>query len=283
MVNLSEQSIIHKNDILTHYQNSDEATRLQQGLGQLEFVRTKDILERFLPLPPATILDVGGGAGIYSCWLARKGYDMHLLDMVPEHVKHAQRASRQQPDHPLASIRVGDTRNLDRDGTSVDTVLLLGPLYHLPERTDRLLALQEAYRVLRNMGTLFAVGISRFASTLDGLFNGFLDDPEFAEIVKRDLTDGQHRNPNNRPGYFTTAYFHHPEELRTEVEEAGFTVEQILPIESVGWLLQNFEIHWQDQGRRKRLLAAIHSLENEYSLLGVSGHIIAIAKRECEK
>lgn len=58
-------------------------------------------------------------------------------------------------------------------------MLLLGPLYHLPQAGDRLQALTEAHRVLRNGGMLLAAGISRFASTFDGLRLGVLSEPEF--------------------------------------------------------------------------------------------------------
>src|SRR5204862_445674 len=103
--------------------------------------------------------------------------------------------------------------------------LLLGPLYHLTEPSDRLAALREAHRVLRGGGIIFAAAISRFASALDGLVRGFLHDEQFVRIVERDLKDGQHRNPTEHPAYFTTAFFHHPDELRAEVEEAGFRLE----------------------------------------------------------
>lgn len=109
----------------------DEAQRLARGVGQLELARTQELLKRYLPPPPAEIVDVGGGPGIHACWLARQGYEVHLIDAVLLHVQRAQQASRAQPEHPLVSCTVGDARRLDRADASVDAVLLWGPLYHL--------------------------------------------------------------------------------------------------------------------------------------------------------
>jgi ubiquinone/menaquinone biosynthesis C-methylase UbiE len=265
-------------EIVAHYESMQEAERLLGGTGQLELARTQAIIQRYLPPPPAVILDVGGGAGIYACWLAKMGYEVHLVDAVPLHVKQAREASQKQPGHPLTSIEVGDARNLDWADASADVVLLLGPLYHLTERSDRVLALREAQRVLRNGGVVFAAGISRFASTLYGLLRGFMDDPEFVQIARQDLIDGQHRNPHDRPHYFTTAYFHHPNDLKAEVEEAQLKCEKVLAIEGVAGILQNFEEHWQNPKRQERLLEITQSLEEEPSLLGVSSHIMAVAR-----
>jgi ubiquinone/menaquinone biosynthesis C-methylase UbiE len=60
-------------EIKEHYEKSDEARRLDQGGGQIEKVRTQELLARYLPPPPATVLDVGGGAGVYAFWLAERG------------------------------------------------------------------------------------------------------------------------------------------------------------------------------------------------------------------
>jgi ubiquinone/menaquinone biosynthesis C-methylase UbiE len=279
MSNLSKSTDWLSHEAVVHYEQCQEAQRLLQGLGQLELARTQELLSRYLPASPAVIFDVGGGSGIYAYWLAQQGYEVHLIDAIPLHIEQAHAASQAQSEHPLASAVVGDARQLDRADNSVDAVLLMGPLYHLTERHDRLSALQEAYRILKSEGLIFAVGISRFASTLDGLFGGYLNDPTFVKIVEQDLKDGQHRNPTNHPAYFTTAFLHHPEELKTEVREAGFIDVTVFSIEGSGWLLQNFEEHWADPERRDRLLQAIRWLETEPSTLGMSAHIMAIAKK----
>jgi SAM-dependent methyltransferase len=175
---------------------------------------------------------------------------------------------------------VGDARTLERDDASADAALLMGPLYHLTERDDRIRALSEARRVLRPGGIVLAVGISRFASTMDGLCNGYFADPEFERIVEGDLRDGQHRNPSGRPNYFTTTYFHLPGELGAEVETAGLRHEMTLPVEGPGWLIPRAYEDWGDAAQREHILAAIRRIEREPSLLGVSAHLLAVARKE---
>jgi ubiquinone/menaquinone biosynthesis C-methylase UbiE len=265
--------------ILSFYQNYDEANRLTAGVFQLEFARTLEILQRYLPAAPAVILDVGGGPGVYSCWLAQRGYEVHLVDPVPSHLEQARQRSAQQPDFPVASVTPGDARKLEFADGCADALLMLGPLYHLIERDDRLRALREAHRVLRRGGVLFAAVISRFASALDGLRQNWLHDPVFMAIMKDDLRSGHHRNPTGELAYFTESCFHRVEELEAELHDAGFKHEQTLAIEGPGWLLQNFEDWWREPARREQLLEVIRAVEHEPGLLGASAHIMGIARK----
>jgi ubiquinone/menaquinone biosynthesis C-methylase UbiE len=266
--------------MLAHYEEGIERERLLRGgAGRLEYLRTRELLARYLPPAPVTVLDVGGGAGAYALPLAREGYAVHLIDPVPLHVDQAREASALQRDAPLVSAEAGDARRLLWNDDSVDAVLLLGPLYHLTSRDDRLQALREAYRVVRPGGVIAAAAISRFASTYDGLLRGFLEDPGFEEIVERDVREGQHRNPSGRPEWFTTAYLHLPEEVEEEVAESGFEVEALVGIEGPAWVLPDLD-HWlEDPARRSRLLEAIRRVEKEPSLLGATAHIFVVGRR----
>jgi len=160
-------------EIRRYYEEAPEVERLQTGCFQLEFARTKELLQERLPQPPATILDVGGGPGAYALWLAELGYEVHLVDPVSHLISQA-RTRSDNAAKAIASFTVGDARDLKRAGDSTDAVLEFGPLYHLVHEKDRLLALVEASRVLRPGGKVFVAGISRFASALDGLSRDYL-------------------------------------------------------------------------------------------------------------
>ena len=122
------------------------------------------------------------------------------------------------------------------------------------------------------------MAVCRFASLLDGLYEGWPDDPDFRPIVERDLADGQHRNPDpaGRPEIFTTACFHTPDSLADEIERAGFTGTAVYGVEGPGWPLRP---EWADPRRREHIMFAARSVETQPSLVGFSDHLIAAATK----
>ena len=267
------------NQVIDYYIGYDEEGRLSRDLGQVEYLRSQNIIQRFLQTPPAVVLDVGGAAGRYSCWLAKEGYQVHLIDVVPLHLELAQKASAAQPKTPVASFSQGDARRLEFKDECADGVLLMGPLYHLTKQEDRINALKEAYRVLKNGGVLFAAGISRFASTIDGLVTGEGFVPAFLDIMHQDLKNGQHQNPTKDPRYFTDTFFHHPDELRQEVASAGFEVGALLAVEGISYMMKDFEENWQVEAHQTMLLEILQKTESEPSLIGASPHVMCVGQK----
>jgi SAM-dependent methyltransferase len=230
------------------------------------------VLTRALPAPPAAVLDVGGATGVYAAPLAGCGYVVHLVDPVPNHVDVASA-------RPGVTATVGDARALDRPDASADAVLLLGPLYHLVDRADRLAAWREAGRVLRPGGVVVAATINRFASMLDGLSRNLLQRPEFFDVILSDLATGQHRNLTDVPGWFTTAYFHHPDEPAIEATEAGLVVDRVVLVEGPLWILEQIGEIVADESRTAQVLDLLRQVETEPSLLGASAHLLTVARR----
>ncbi|MCO8269663.1 class I SAM-dependent methyltransferase [Actinoplanes sp. TRM 88003] len=258
-------------EVLNYYLRGGERDRLSSGAGRLEFLRTWDVLIRTLPASPAVVLDVGGATGVYAAPLAQAGYEVTVVDPVPEHVA----VSRGLPG---VRAMVGDARELPAGDASADAVLLLGPLYHLQERSDRLAAWREAGRVVRPGGVVVAATISRFASLFDGFVKGFFGDPAFGPLVERVLAQGRHGNPDEVPRWFTSAYFHRPEELAGEVADAGLVLRRVVSVEGPLWMspaaLDGF------LGDPALLLDRLRVVEEEPSLLGASSHLLTVAVRE---
>ena len=163
----------------------------------------------------------------------------------------------------------------ERPLTAYDAVLMLGPLYHLPDRADRVRALSEARRVVKPGGPVIIALISRFASLLDGLRSGTLSDPSVRPYIQRVLETGVNANPGKRPEYFTTAYFHHPDEIEGECEDAGLRCETVLGIEGLGWLTWE---KWDDPEGRENILRVARALEDEPTVKGASTHLLAVAR-----
>jgi len=259
--------------VAAHYELGLEESRLfVDGRPRLEYVRTLELLSRLLPPAPAQLLDVGGGTGVYAVPLGERGYTVHVVDPMPVHVERTLEYAR-EGGISRVTASLGDARDLNAfGGSSYDAVLMLGPLYHLVDADDRALAWREAVRVTRPGGVVVAVGISRYASLIDGLKRRVLADPVFRSIVERDLRDGQHRNPDvtNRPEYFTTAYFHLPAELAREARASGLREVQLYAVEGPGWILEDLD-DLQNQ------LFAARAAESEPALMAASSHILVAA------
>lgn len=273
-----------QNEILDFYNAGVEKTRLYKGIGKIEFERTKGIISRYLGDKKQVIYDIGGGTGEYSRWLAGLGHEVHLLELAPNAVEHAIELNRDLK-YPVFKIETADALSIDRGDNSADIVLFMGPLYHLTERTDRIIALKEAGRVLKKGGILIAAAISRFASTLWGLSifglkNDFVDDDIFMEMLDRELSDGQHIRPEKYPNLISRAFFHLPGELKEEILEAGLAYEKVIAVEGPIWIVSAFEAKWQDENSRSRLLEISRKVETQENIMGLSPHLLAVAKKE---
>src|ERR1700678_3426927 len=97
----------HETELLAYYSRGEERDRLAAGGGQLEFLRTTEIILRRLPPAPARVADIGGGPGRYALWLAALGYQVEHRDLMPLHVGQLQQAAAGLPEIRTAT---GDTR-----------------------------------------------------------------------------------------------------------------------------------------------------------------------------
>ena len=261
--------------VLEHYALGLEQARLDSGSGLLEFERTKEIVSRHLPAVPSIVADIGGGPGRYTLWLAGLGHAVRHRDVVPLHVEQLSLGVAGRGDVETA---VGDATELDLDDSSVDAVLLLGPLYHLHRRSDRLRALREARRIVRPGGTVFVAAISRWAAHLHGVLAQQLyrDLPDILEELNHVERHGVLRPLF--PGSFT-GYTHRPRQLAGEVRAAELELVDLVAVEGAAVLLDDLNERMQHPVDRRVVLDTSRALERVPELIGVGPHLLATGRR----
>lgn len=255
-----------------------EKDRLELELFQLEGIRTKEIISRYLAEEGMTIADIGGGAGYYAFWLQSLGYRVTLVDLSPKNIELVEERSKRSGTQ-LTAFHTGDATKLQLEDDQFDLVLLLGPLYHLTDKRERIKALSEAKRIVKPGGFVLSAIISRYASLFDGFRRDLVYDDQFVKILINDLRSGVHLNETNNPEYFTTAFFHTPAEIKEEVISSALKFEKLVAVEGFGWIVDDFAKKAADKAYMDKLSAMIGMLETNDDLIAMSQHIIAVAKK----
>ena len=197
-----------------------------------EFAVTLRALAEHLPPPPARVLDCGGGPGRYAIELARQGYDVTLFDLSAECLRLARKKAGEAK-VTLAAYEHGTATDLSRlPDESFDALLLMGPLYHLLEESERVQALREARRVLKPGGVLFVAFITRqaalrSAAVLEPYWP--LEEPDLLELI---ISAGQ-LPPGGAQESGFVAYFAHPREVVPLCRGEGFEVRTVLGVEGL--------------------------------------------------
>ncbi|HEU5128358.1 MAG TPA: methyltransferase domain-containing protein [Glycomyces sp.] len=258
-------------EIEAYYERGGERERLlKNARGRLEFTRMQDLLRRNLPGPGLDVLDVGGATGVHAAWLAADGHRVTLVDPVASHVAVA-------AELPGVEAKTGDARDLPCESGAFDAVLLMGPLYHLTDRDQRVRALREARRAARPGGVVAAVTINRTAGWCDWLLwnaEGTVHSISAAESL-RTLKEGDLRYFDQ--DVFTTAYLHHPGEVAAEFADAGLADPVQYAVQGFPGYIPQLEEVIDDQEARDHLLEGLRVLETEPSLLGASNHVLTVA------
>lgn len=197
-----------------------EADRLtvRSAQGRLEFDRVQELIRERIPAG-SRIVDIGGATGVHAAPLAVAGHEVVLVDPVAAQVQAALQ-------HGTFDAVVGDARDLRFGDRSFDVALLLGPLYHLVARADRLRALGEAARVVRDGGWVFAAAIPRFARHAALTLTQGTPDPYPADWLA--LLE---RGEPPEQGAFPGGHFHTAEELEGELRDAGLVDVEVCAVD----------------------------------------------------
>ncbi len=246
------------------YSTGRETGRLEQQRNHIEAERTKGLIRERLPSAGLRIADVGGGTGYYAAWLESLGHDVVLVDVVERHAREARSGG--------IPALVADATALPLPDASADAILLLGPLYHLVDASDRVRALVEAHRVLRPGAVLFAAALSRWAKPAARTATRQADGPEAARHLTAILTQGYDAAGGD---WHACTYHHRPAELAAEVQAAGFGTPDIFGIEGpLGALAR------QDPGLTEAAVRLAAEAEREAPALSI--HLLAFGRKPAD-
>ena len=217
-----------KNRVENYYDLHAEQEWQRLDRHRTEFAVTMKALEEFLPPAPHGIIDIGGGPGRYAIALAAKGYRVTLLDLAESNL-HLARQKASEFGVRLERILQGNALDLTLyPDHSFDAALLMGPLYHLHQKSDRIIAVREARRVLKPGGLIFATFITRYAPFRDYAAS----DPQ-AVFDEREQWNQMLQDGLNFGEGFPDANFSLPKDDIQLMESEGFTTLQILGVEGI--------------------------------------------------
>ena len=245
------------------YRRFNEDSRLNKSqAARVEFLTTVRYIEKYLA-PGAKILDVGAGAGEYSLYFARKGYQVSALELADANIA-AFRAKMTNADQ--IDLVQGNALELSRyDSGSFDVVLLFGPLYHLHEEADKLRCIEEAKRVCKPDGKIFFAFISNDIVILT-----------MQQCQDDYLMNGDYNKESFRLDDFPFV-FHTPDHCRELLGKAGIQIIHEVASDGASELLQDL-VNGLDEASYQQYLRYHFYICEKPEFLGMSNHLLFVGR-----
>lgn len=252
----------------------DEWGRLQKH--RIEFEITKRTLDKFIP-EGASVLDVGGGPGRYSIYLAQKGHEVTLVDLCEKMVEQAAEHSKEAGVELKGCIQ-GNVLDLNKilPDKEYDAILCMGPIYHLLEENQREKAINQCMGLLKKGGTLIVSFISAYAPIVDCLKAYPQNIGQLKSSLLRYLEDGRHDSRVEEG--FTDAYFFDPEQIEKFMSRFRLETLKIMAVEGLGAiaeekLMQLKEEDFQDW------LDVLETISSNQVVWGSCEHMLYIGRK----
>ena len=213
------------------------------------------------------IADISGATGAYSFWLAEMGHKVHLSDLVQKHIEIAKQKSDTN-NIQLASYACADARSLPYGDESMDLVLIMGAMYHLQDRNERIKCLVEARRVLKPNGRMLCTVINRYSALIGCYKYGEINENNI-RVIDESIQKGKYSNVYG----ISNAYFHLPAEILSEAIDARFTDIHMIAVEGFANAYTS-EHYINDEYLLSNMLRHIEMTEMSPELLCISKNII---------
>ncbi len=281
--------------VKNYYRHFDEKNRLRNdNSGKLEFLMTMRILEKELPQvqeadgsdgaaetegaggAEVSILDLGGGAGVYSFPLAKKGYKVTLADLSEVLLAQANKQKEEEAVQNLISCDQVNATDLScYKDQSFDVVLLFGPLYHLTEKNEREKCISEVGRVLKKGGKVFASFIPHLSGSI-ALVQRFCWSPDQVDIntLEECFESGKFKNLSDKG--FQEGYYPASEKIENLLSANGFEKILLRSIRGIGYEKEDVIFKFKNKNVFSKILDLIDSTAEDKSIIEMCGHAMYV-------
>ena len=288
--------------VKNYYRHFDEKSRLRNdNSGKLEFLMTMRILEKELPPVQVTenpegavangaagadsvdgvsILDLGGGAGVYSFPLAKKGYKVWLADFSETLLAQANKQKEEDNVQNLISCDQVNATDLScYKDQFFDVVLLFGPLYHLTEKNEREKCISEVSRVLKKGGKIFASFIPHLSGSI-ALVQRFCWSPDQVDIntLEECFESGKFKNLSDKG--FQEGYYPASEEIENLFSANGFEKILLRSIRGFGYEKEDVIFKFKNKNVFSKILDLIDSTAEDKSIIEMCGHAMYVGVKK---
>ncbi len=251
--------------------------------GRLEFAINKAWIGRFLPPAGSRVLDIGGGPGRYSIWLAEEGYRVTLADLSPDLLEIARGKAKEAGADLEALVEANACDLTEFPEASFDVALCLGPLYHIMFEDERQAAARELFRVLKPGAVVFTAFLNRLQVLRVAIDQDIpLFTPYTFDIVKRWHYDGV--LDFAIPGTFNLAYLFRPQDVPPFMEAAGFKTIDLISSQSIAGDRQKDLAGFAENqpDLYEWVMSELIKMANEPSIIGSGFHLLHIGRKPGE-
>lgn len=237
---------------------------------QVEFITTTTYIDKYLKKGDK-ILEVGAGTGAYSIYYAKQGYEVESIELSEDNL--AVLKSKITPELNIKAHH-GNAIDLSRyEDNTFDITLVLGPLYHIFNKSERQKVIEEAIRVTKKDGIIYYAYILTDLTILDWGFKRANLVPNFGN---NKMVDEHYKAINREEQIFYMSYM---SEVESELNLPSITIEDYIATDGAGRLIKD-TINEMDDETYRHYINYHLSICNRRDLIGYSGHILAIVKKK---
>ena len=183
---------MNEENLINYYNKFNEDKRLNTRHGHVEYITTLKYIHDYLK-ENDKIIEIGAGTGKYSCSLANEGYDVTAVELVKHNLKVIEKNNNK------VKTILGNAINLKQiEDNTFDLTLLLGPMYHLITKEEKIKALNEAKRITKKNGIIM---VSYCMNDYAILTHGFRDNYIKESIKNKEVDENFHVSPKETDLY----------------------------------------------------------------------------------